>query len=278
MILRIATIPFVLFLLLSAPAFASEDPAPTRKESWCTLDTGIAHLEHHDADAKEIISRAAAQLESVMNREDLHTTGMYHALGNAYALLDNYGQAVLAYKRGLEIDPRDRKLKDSLDFVREQVHISVQPDTASRIHAVLLGWRGYVPRGLLWGVFVTLFVLGWVLLILRSALKTPRSVRTAGIWCIGIACVPFAMLGYEWKLTQGSEQIVMTQNNVIAMSGPDDSIYEPAYSEPLDAGVEGVLEETRDGWGFIRLIDGTECWVPQDSYQLVNPPLSTKNG
>ncbi|MEZ6163155.1 MAG: tetratricopeptide repeat protein [Phycisphaerales bacterium] len=268
---RIALLLVCLLTIVPRAQAQSTPDEPTLEESLAMLDTGIQQLETRDADAKETIARAASALSAVIEREDLHTPAAYHALGNAYALLDDYGHAVLAYRRGLEINPRDPRLRDSLDFARDQVQISVEPSPASRVRWALTAWRGFIPRIWLWSGFIALFVLAWALLIIRSATRGSRTLRTAAFWCFGLALLPVSALGYEWSINQGRDLIVITQPKVAAMSGPDDSVYDPVYSEPLDAGVEGVLLETREDWARIRLIDGSECWVPRTSYEMVNP-------
>lgn len=268
---RIALLLICLLALVPRAQAQSTPLEPTLEESLAMLNSGIQQLEARDASAKETIARAASSLSAVIEREDLRTPASYHALGNAYALLDDYGHAVLAYRRGLEINPRDLRLRDSLDFARDQVQISVEPSPANRVRWALTAWRGFIPRAWLWSGFVTLFVIAWALLIVRSATHAPPPLRTAALWCFGLSLLPLSALGYEWSINQGRDLIVITQPKVTAMSGPDDSVYDPVYSEPLDAGVEGVLKETRDDWARVRLIDGSECWVPRASFELVHP-------
>ena len=79
------------------------------------------------------------------------------------------------------------------------------------------------------------------------------------------------MLLSEWYFLHTHHEIVLTQNQTIARAGPDDRIYEPVFSEPLPAGVEGDLLDARDGWSHIKLHDGSECWVPTSAIEPVNP-------
>jgi tetratricopeptide (TPR) repeat protein len=266
----LATIACLLCLYVAPTALAQQEQ-PTLESALSLLDDGIAQLEARDPNADATITRAASSLQAVIDEQQLHTPAAYHALGNAYALIDDYGHAVLAYRRGLEINPRDQRLRDSLDFAREQVQISVEPSTGNRIRSILTAWRGFVPRSWFWSGFVSLFLLGWLLLTARVVFNLPTPVRTGALWCFGLCLLPLLALSYEWKINRGSDLIVITQANVLAMSGPDDSVYDPVYSEPLDAGVEGRLEESRDEWGRLRLIDGSECWVPMDTLEFVSP-------
>jgi len=235
------------------------------------LDQGIRLLEQRDPAAKPTIREAAADIQRAIDTEGLVAAGAYQALGNAYMLTEDYGQAVLAFRRGEQIAPTDPRLRDSLKFAREQVAISVTPSTTNRIMTLLMSWRGVVPRTLLWAIFVSCFSLAWLMLIARTLFAAPRWFSVSALWFLGLALVPFAALSAEWKLYKNPNDAVLMQGQVIARSGPDDSIYDPVYAEPLDAGTEAVIAEQRDHWARLVLADGSECWVRADTLARVNP-------
>lgn len=260
------------FVLSVCCSMASAQPdTPTLADALQKLDHGIELLENNDPDAQSLIAEAASELSTVITEQGIESTGAYHALGNAYMLQGEYGYAMLAYRRGEQINPRDPRIQDSLSFVRDQIQISVQPSVPNRIRSALVSWRGIVPRSALWWSFIALFMLGWLLLIARAARRESSVPRLAGVWCILLACLPAGALSYEWMNDQGRNAVVIT-HEINAMSGPDDSIYDPVYAEPLSAGVEGTLLESRDDWARLVLIDGSECWVPTDAFEPIRPP------
>ena len=260
----------IVFLMLLAPqSWASSEIESDIESALMKLETGITLLEQRAPDADGVIREAAADLQDVIDEQQLTTPGAYHALGNAYSLLGEHGHAVLAYKRGERISPTDPKLQDSLKRARGQVQISVEPDTFHRVTGWLMSWRGFVPRNLLWSTFIGFFILSWLLMSARVAFGAPRWFVTLGLWLIGTSLIPFTALGAEWMLYQGDKDVVITQEGIMARSGPDDSIYELVYTEPLSAGVEGKLVEQRDDWAQLELANGTSCWVPQQSFERV---------
>lgn len=235
------------------------------------LDEGTKLLEKHDEHSDRVLDEAAAQLRAVIDKHDLHTPGVYHALGNAYMLSGDTGRAVLAYRKGEEIDPTDPALTESLEYARSLVPVRVTKNTPNRVWSWAMIWRGRIPRALLWWGFVACFTLGWVVLALRAVGRGSRGLVTAGVWMIGVSMLPLLMLGAEWARYQGASSAVVTQQGVIARTGPNDTIYEPAFADPLVSGVEGTVVETRDDWSRLMMADGTECWVPRSSIELVNP-------
>jgi hypothetical protein len=268
---RFNTIFMLIFLgVVVGLASASESPKPDLAFALTELDRGVKQLEDRDPNARATIAAAAALIENATQLPENQSPSVYHALGNAYVLIDEFGSATLAYRRGHQIDPRDPRLNDSLEFVRSQVQTQVESNIPNRILAALVSWRGFVPRTTVWWTFIGLFGLGWCVLIVRVAKPSMGLPRMLGIWLIAGSALPLGTLIYEWSYENARVSVVITADGTRAMSGPDDSIYDPVYNEPLSGGVEGSLEESRDGWARIRLLDGTECWVPDGSFTRIN--------
>lgn len=234
------------------------------------LDTSIELLESNDPGAPAALSAAAANLDSVMRKYDIHTAEAYHALGNALTLNGDLGHAMLAYRRGEQIDPRNIRIKDSIEHIRDQVQVSIEPSVPSRIRSALISWRGIIPRDLIWMSAVGFFIASWCVLALGIRSKEPKPYRVFGVVLLVASLFPFSALWYEWSYTHSNQAVVIIQDDVMAMSGPDDAIYDPVYSEPLHSGVEASLVESRDQWGKLVLIDGSECWVPLNAIEPVS--------
>ncbi|MFG0245400.1 MAG: hypothetical protein ACF8MF_05025 [Phycisphaerales bacterium JB052] len=261
----------ILLILICARCVWAEDATALSalESSLSKLNTGISMLEQRDRNATLQLQEAAADLQRVIDEHHVTTPAAYHALGNAYSLIGDEGRAVLAYKRGERIAPTDPRLRDSLRQARAQVQIKVEPDTSHRVVSLLMSWRGVIPRSLLWGGALGLFTLAWLMLSARVGFSAPRWFIPFALWSLGASLLPLGALIAEWALYEHANEVVITQANIVARSGPDDSIYEPVYTEPLSPGVEGQLLETRDTWARLKLADGTECWVPQDAFESV---------
>ncbi len=261
-----------LFTLASlGPAAWADQVKDDLDRALTRLDEGIALLEAHNPQSAAVLDEAAALLRGVIDEHGVHTPGIYHALGNAYMLNHDLGHAVLAYRKGEQLDPTDPRLRDSLAYARSLVPIRVEPDTSNKVWSALLLWRGYIPRVGLWYAFVGLFTLGSIACSARLLGLVPSQFRAIGVWFILGSLIPAGMLGSEWAWFQGSASAVITDAHVIARSGPDDTIYDPVFAEGLEPGIEARILETRDGWDRLALADGSQCWVPTTSVELVNP-------
>lgn len=268
---RLLLIVFLIGFTALPTNATQQSEKPNLDAALAKLELGIELLERREPNAKQTIREAAADIEHVIDAQGLRTSGAYHALGNAYMLCNDYGLAVLAFRRGEQITPTDPRLRDSLMHAREQVAISVTPSTTNRVISLLMSWRGVLPRGVLWMIGISSFTLAWLMLISKTLFAAPSWFRTTAFWLLGLSLIPFAALGAEWRLYVDRDDAVLVQSNTIARAGPDDSIYDAVYSEPLDAGTEGVIAEQRDNWSRMILADGSECWVRTDAVLLINP-------
>ena len=253
------------------PAYGGEDSVQTELQAALdTLDQGVSYLEQNADQSQETLQRASAMLESFMDEYEYYSPELYLALGNAYRLQGDLGHAILAYRRGEELDPTNAALYDSLESTRALVDVAVEPDTENRVASWLLLWRGHIPRLVLWSIFVSFFALGWFIWSARIMGFIPKRGRGVGITLIVLSMVPMGLLTLDWRVNQSTQSAVLVGADVVARSGPDDSIYEPVYDHPLSPGVEATILDSRDQWKKIKLLDGSECWVPNDTLELIN--------
>lgn len=259
-----------LALLCSVTAPCKGDATSELQRVLSELDRGIELLESGDPSAQMMLSTAAANLESVIHTHDMETAEAYHALGNAYALIGDLGHAMLAYRRGEQVDPRNVRIQDSIEHIREQVQVTVEPSVPNRIRSALVSWRGIIPRSWIWVTGISLFVASWLVLGLGIRSKEPKPYRVFGSVLIVASLLPMSALWYEWSYTHSGQSVVIVRDDVLAMSGPDDAIYDPVFTEPLQSGVEASLIETRDQWGKVTLLDGSACWVPLGAFKPVS--------
>ena len=266
----ITLITLLVLTLVSTPTHADQR-SDDLHHALSRLEEGTGLLEQHDPQSSAVLDEAAALLVDVIENHHMESSNTFHALGNAYMLSDDLGNAILAYRRGEQLDPSHIELRESLEFARNQVPMSIEPSSTNRFWSIALAWRGLIARDLLWMTFALFFTAGWLALSTRLLGLTPRKASTLGTWLILLSVVPITMLGSEWFRFQGSHDIVITASQVNARSGPNDEIYDLVFVDTLQAGVEATYIESRDGWSQIELANGSRCWVPEQSIERVNP-------
>jgi len=257
-------------LFCAATSSLRADDARTElREALDRLNEGIQLRESNDPSSDAVIGEAAAMLETVADSQNPHTPEIYLALGNAYALTGDTAHALISYRRGEQLDPQDERLRDSLASQRSKVGVKVEPDRTHRVTQLLMSWRGVVPRQLLFYLFLLGFLLSWALLTLRILDRLPKRASALSFWILGFSMIPILMLIGERLIMLNPDEGVIMQQGILARSGPDDSVYDPVFTEPLAPGIEAHFVNSRNGWYQVQLADGTKCWIPAESFEFV---------
>jgi tetratricopeptide (TPR) repeat protein len=218
--------------------------------------------------AKPLYDKAILLYEKIIEQGGIHNAKLYYNLANAYLLKDDLGRAVLNYRRAEKLDPSDLNIKKNLTFARGRRLDRVETSTQRRVLGTLFFWH-YDFSGrtkfLLASMFFAALCLALTLIVWRG--RGPAT---------GVAAVLSAVLGIALLLSllvaarreSATRPGVITAPEVVARQG-DGPNYPPSFKDALHAGMEFDLVEHRPGWLHIRLSDGTDAWVPEDSAGLV---------
>ena len=169
---------------------------------------------------------------------------IHRNIGTAFLRTGDVGRAIVSFRRAEAIDPDDQLVRDSLSAARAMVRTEVVTGTRERVGDAVLFWRGYVPRGVLLGVGLVAWVLAWGAGAVR--LVTKRGTAAAFAFAV-LGVVTLGSLGLERTLAELNTHAVVVGDSVRAYRGPSGSVYEPAFEQPLEPGVEATVIETRDG-------------------------------
>lgn len=229
--------------------------------------------------------RAVAQAGKIRNVK-LETN-----IANASLFAGDVPAAILAYRRALAIDPTDRDVLAGLTMARKSAGTEalalgqvMQKSEAAANTGGLRGTLSGIGRavrtatGVVTGVLSTrmllaagsvAYVLFFGLLCLRvlGRWRVPLSLLTA----VAIVCIASVtpLIVRESAERRGTEAVVIAPNTV-ARNGPAE-LYDPAFQEPLRAGLEVSVEERRGGWAKILLRDGRTAWIRTDALEWVTP-------
>ncbi len=276
-----STLIFAVFILLTAlSAFAgaqtnsstslslsSSDGAVTR--GLALLDEGNVLAEHDPAAAESAYRKAAALLEDARTTHSLHNAELNRAIGNAYFKSDQLGYAVLAYRRALAIDPTNTQARDSLERARSLVEGKAIPSRGHRVLDWLLAWRGHAPRSLIWTSATALFIGAWMMVSLRIWRSIRSITLVAGVLFV-LSFVGFGSILLDTIQSGSNMHAVITASSATAYTGPSAEVFDPAFQAPLNAGVECIIIESREGWAQIQLASNALGWVPVGSITTVN--------
>ncbi len=256
----------VLALVCAAPFGALAQSAEDLLAS--ALEAYASGLDAADRDQRLENYRRAARFFSAVVEGGVENADLYTNLGNASLLGERHGDAVLAYRRALALDPDHRGARKNLEHARELLPVWVpRPERASVLDSFFF-WHRALSSAERAGFGALMFALGASLL--AAAIYWRR------VWLRNLALVP----GVAWaatmvSLTLGSlggaaPEAVITAPEVIARAA--DSVNAPTrFARPLPGGVEVGILERREGWVRIGMADGRDAWVAATSLTPVAP-------
>jgi hypothetical protein len=230
-----------------------------------------AKLRDQPRAAQSYFHTAAYNFEALWHR-GIRNASLCRNEGNAALLANELPRAILAYRRGLALDPGDNFLRDALAHARLKVAYPEtgsfgRPPTENRPPWLpLLG-----PRKLLWA---TAFTYGLGLLTLTRWYMT----RGEGLLALSLASflgtvvLATGVVVEEWHAREQIEHppVVIAEDGVLLRKG-NGLLYPPRADMPLNRGVEATLLSARGEWLQIELSSGEAGWIPRE-YALVDAP------
>ncbi len=210
--------------------------------------------------------------KAIKNYEAILATGtqsaeLFYNLGNSYYQQGSLGKAILNYEKSLLLSNR-ADTRHNLKIANEK-----QIDQLSSVGATPGQWwekmvRTFSVNG--WTILMILLfwgtIAGWVLWLLGKE----RSHRKRG-FVLGILGIPlFLMAGMlansRNSLEENSRRAILLEKEIDLRISPDPK---GKVLSTLHEGVElNLLEEIND-WYHVRLINGDQGWLPEDSFERI---------
>jgi len=261
------TAAMLLIALLAMPlAAAKADPRVRLVEA---VDAYSAALDTEDRDLRLEKFRRSERLFAAAVDAGHASADLYANLGNAALQSEHLGNAVLAYRRALRLDPDHARSLKNLDHVRE-----LAPDWVPRRSAegllvdTFFFWHRTLSlseRALVGAfAFAAAALLIAVGIALRSGAARNLAIVPGIIWLVLLISLVLD------PAEAADEDAVVTAHETIARSA--DSIHAPArFSRPLPTGTEVRILERREEWLRIEIANGREAWVRASSVTPVVP-------
>lgn len=219
------------------------------------------------ADAQELYQESILKYQSLIDHQHVQAVGLHANLGNAYFLSGDHGRAVLNYQRALAIDPLDEDVSHNLEYLRSLTVDELPATRSQQVGHILSFWHRWA-----FATRVSILALAnislWALL---ACLLYKRSRWLDGsIAGMALVTMIFSLsLWVSYKGWDNSVDAVVVEREVVARQG-NGYIYDNAFTSPLHSGTEFAILERRDNWYHAELLDGTTCWVPVQSVEVID--------
>ena len=260
----------VVCMLSAAPAPAevlSEDELRQLFEEASRLFRQANETSVSDpAAGRDLHQRAVLRFERIVREGGIRNGKLYYNLGNAYFLAGDIGRAILNYRRAERYAPRDANLRQNLAYARLSRADKFEERQKTRVLKTLLFWHYDLPATVRLKLFVILWAVLWIAASVRLLYSHMARAVAPAVGCV--AALLFGSLVVEAAVSSRRQAGVILAPEVIARKGDGES-YQPSFREPLHAGAEFVLRESRNGWHHIELPDGRTSWIPGAAAGLV---------
>ncbi len=215
----------------------------------------------------EKFANAEKLYEEILFGEQEHPD-LFYNLGNSYYRQGLIGKAIWAYKKGLELTPRDKDLKYNLliagAYVRDRV---AMPETF-----LLLSYYRKIKS---YATTHELLLLGSILLVIAVIISSVNKLlfqrkstlsRISAIIILGALFTHAIALEKLWQKTDNIMGIVI-ENEINVYSSPFGR--NEAIIFKLHDGLEVEINQGQSDWIEITLLDGNKGWVESSKIRVL---------
>jgi tetratricopeptide (TPR) repeat protein len=225
-------------------------------------------LTNDPAGAQQLYNKAILLYEKIINQGKIQNAKLYYNLANTYLLNEDIGRAILNYRRAEMLDDSNVDIKKNLAFARSRTIDKVPVTAEKKVLQTLFFW--HYDFSLRTKFILTCIFIAGLCIALTYMIWIGRSLTPVVISVI-LAVVTISFLlsiiiesGDRTTTVYG----VITVEQVIARQG-DGMNYPESFKDPLHAGTEFKLAESRPGWFHIILSDGSNGWIADNSAELI---------
>lgn len=193
---------------------------------------------------------------------------LYLNWGNAAIQIGKRGNAVLAYRKALSIDPFHSRAQNNLEYVRSQLPEWTQQTTKQSMSIQqLLFWNRWYSHDSIRLCMALLFCSGCF--CFTAAVWLQQS------WIRNLSIIPFVL----WVLLLISQVFAPASKDhqAIVFIQPDTSVHTAdssnsptRFSAVVPVGTEATATETRDEWTHVLFSDEREGWVRNSAIRWVH--------
>ncbi len=222
-----------------------------------------------DKQAREdAYEKAIIGYETIIKQGPVRNPKLYYNLANAYFLKGEVGEAILNYRRAIELDSSDKNINKNLAFARASRQDKFEIGTEEKIIQTLFFWHydfSVRTRFLVGLVSFAVFCLLVSIGILRGK---KSSMWLAAVFAFVFAAAFLGSVIFEQQFENDRYYGVITADQAVARRG-DGKNYPESFNKPLNEGVEFRLIEKRNGWMHVELPDGSDCWLESSNVDII---------
>jgi hypothetical protein len=206
--------------------------------------------------------RAAFAAYEELRHRGVHNADLYRNLGNAARRADDLPEAILAYRRGLALEPGARDLQENLEEARDLVAYPV----GGRCRPDADAWPAWLPRP----ANHLLLTATFLLYALACGALTRWAIARRGLLIALLAFLLASMIGFAWGSDQWQEgettrhPLIVVKDTTPLRIGNGSSYPVHSFLPAAVRGMEGRLLYVRGEWLQVEFPGGDVGWLNQD--------------
>lgn len=218
-------------------------------------------------------------------RQQGANSAIYYNLGNAYARLENYGAAVLNYRKAIKYNPHDGKARHNLQYIEQKVAFDNEARVADKnldptpASLPFLSSMRVIAESLGSDFYAWLSVLFFLIVCAGAAsylFATSTRLKKIGFFG-GLASLALGMTSLALSWSAKDSALKVTECVLIS---PEATLRQSASAQAKEVGVSlcggttfRVLEKATDKekkeWIKLYLNDDFTGWLPADEVEMV---------
>ncbi|MFT5694216.1 MAG: hypothetical protein ACI9QQ_000189 [Myxococcota bacterium] len=266
--MKVRMLPLVVLIVLAlqvasglvgvAPALAQESLSMLSE----AVDGYANALDTEDRDLRLEAFRRSERLFAKVADGGAATADLYANLGNASLQAEHLGNAVLAYRRALLLDPDHPRASQNLAHVRGLAPEWLPRREQSALFDSFFQWHRTVSSSERAFAAAVCFAVASLFVALSIALGR-LGLRSAAVLPALIWLALVASMFLDPAAAARNDAVVVARE---AVARSADSLHAPArFARPLPPGTEVTILEARESWLRIALANGREAWVRASS-------------
>lgn len=241
--------------------------------AWITVD-GQSRVEQVVFDKANQLylngdySSAREEYQKIIN-SGFESVELYYNLGNAFYKLGQIPSAILYYEKALVLNPKDVDIQFNLDLANRLVVDKINPINEFFLRKWVRAFAGILKADA-WG-YLSLFSF---ILMLSAAVfayaakgfRFRKLMLTGGALLVVVLVCSFLLGSIQNKQSVHPDSAIVFSSSLTAKSSPD-----PGGTDlfVIHEGVKVTITDQVGSWIRIRLADGNEAWIPQNSVERI---------
>ncbi len=185
-------------------------------------------------------------------------------LGNAALQSEQIGPAIASYRRALKVQPGYRRAAANLTYARLQVPDWARYQTTDALADTLFFWNSLFSQAAIRGAAAACFLLA-ALLVAASWLRRQPILRLLAVFP-AIVWITLWMSAHPDWFGSVQESAVLVSSDVIGRTA-DSAAANAKFPNPIPAGTETIILESRENWTHIEFGGKQTAWIPTSSLQ-----------